>query len=255
MERYQVILAYDGTDFEGFQRQGSTRTVQLVVEKALQRLNWQGTILLAAGRTDTGVHAAGQVVAFDLEWNHSTDELERALNANLPRDVAVRSVQLAARDFHPRYDARARTYRYVLYSEPQRNPLRDRFAWRVFSPALDLQKLRDAAALLPGMYDCAAFGTPPKPGGNTIRTIFRAEWEPQAGGLQFEVTANAFLYRMVRRIVYLQVLVGQSRLTLDRLAQAVEKAQPQPPGLAVPQGLTLWKVWYDDWQENGNNPG
>ncbi|MRR32810.1 tRNA pseudouridine(38-40) synthase TruA, partial [bacterium] len=93
MARYQVILAYDGTDFQGFQRQANTRTVQGVVETALAILGWQGRTLLLAGRTDSGVHGAGQVVAFDLEWLHSPDELGRAINAHLPADVAVRSVQ------------------------------------------------------------------------------------------------------------------------------------------------------------------
>jgi tRNA pseudouridine38-40 synthase len=249
MARYQIILAYDGTDFEGFQRQGSARTVQLVVEDALRCLNWQGRTILAAGRTDSGVHAGGQVAAFELDWAHSTEQLGRALNANLPHDVAVKSVGVADEEFHPRYSARARSYRYTIYCEAERNPLFDRFAWRVW-PAVDLQKMQTAAALLPGNHDFAAFGTPPRAEGSTMRTVFRAGWEPQAGGLMFEVTANAFLYHMVRRMVYLLVLAGQNRFELEKLQQAIEQAQPQTPGLAPPCGLVLWKVWYGDWQEN-----
>ena len=111
MARYKVILAYDGTDFLGYQRQGKTRTVQLVVEAALVKLGWEGTTILTAGRTDSGVHASGQVVAFDLDWAHSTDDLVRALNANLPDDVAVKDGAQVVDDFHPRYDAVERTYR------------------------------------------------------------------------------------------------------------------------------------------------
>ena len=249
MAHYKVILAYDGTDFEGFQRQGSARTVQLVFENALRCLSWQGQTILASGRTDTGVHAAGQVVAFELDWQHSTEQLGRALNANLPHDVSVKSVETAVADFHPRYSARARTYQYHIFCQPERHPLYGRFAWRVWPP-VELQKLLSAASLLAGTHDFAAFGTPPKVGGRTERTVFQARWEPQAGGLLFEVTANAFLYHMVRRMVYLQVQAGQNRLELERLEKAVLEAQPQNPGLAPSCGLVLWKVWYVDWQEN-----
>ncbi len=244
MARYQIILAYDGTDFKGFQRQAEARTVQGELELALGRLGWQGRAILFAGRTDTGVHGEGQVIAFDLEWIHSVEELGRALNANLPADVAVRQIRQVAPAFHPRYDARGRTYQYRIYCGTDRDPLRERFAWRVW-PEVDLALLQQAARLLIGVHDFAAFGTPPRPGGNTVREVYRSSWEPQAGGLLFEVSANAFLYHMVRRMVYLQVLVGQTRLELNALAQAVNAAQPQTPGLAPAHGLVLKDVWYD----------
>ena len=243
MARYQIILAYDGTDFKGFQRQAEARTVQSVIEIALSRLGWQDRAILFAGRTDTGVHGEGQVIAFDLEWNHSVEELGRALNANLPDDVAVKTVRQVALAFHPRYDAKGRTYHYRIYCEADRDPLRDRFAWRVW-PEVNLALLQQAARLLTGSHDFAAFGTPPRPGGTTVREVYRASWEPQAGGLLFEVSANAFLYHMVRRIVHLQVQVGQGRLELEYLAQAVQAARPQPPGLAPAHGLVLKNVWY-----------
>lgn len=115
IERYQVILAYDGTGFKGFQKQARTRTVQLVVEEALRKIGWQGKSVLGAGRTDTGVHALGQVVAFDLDWSHGTQDLLNALNANLPPDVSARDVRVVAPDFHPRFDASSRSYRYNLF--------------------------------------------------------------------------------------------------------------------------------------------
>ncbi len=243
MAHYQIILAYDGTDFQGFQRLGKGRSVQEEVEKALRRLNWQGRAILGAGRTDTGVHAGGQVAAFDLDWPHSAGDLQNALNAFLPEDVAVLGVHEAAADFHPRYDARARTYTYRIYHLPQRDPLQERFAWRVWPP-LDLSTLQEAASLLPGEHDFAAFGAPHKKGGSTVRRVFRAVWEQQAGGLLFEICANAFLYHMVRRLVYTQVLAGSGKLALQDLAQGVLAAQPQPPGLAPAHGLVLKEVLY-----------
>lgn len=244
MARYQIILAYDGTDFQGFQRQAKGRTVQGVFETVLSQLGWSDRITLFAGRTDCGVHARGQVAVFDLEWTHPVEELGRALNAHLPADVVVRSVQAAAPGFHPRFDAKGRTYEYQIYCQPDRDPLRDRYAWRVW-PELDLALLQQAARLLPGLHDFASFGTPPRPGGRTHRVVFSAAWEPRSGGLLFEVSANAFLYHMVRRMVYLQVQVGKNLLALESFAQAVQAAQPQPPGLSPARGLALKEVLYE----------
>lgn len=253
MERYKVTLAYDGTHFFGFQRQGQTRTVQWELEAALQRIGWQGGSVLAAGRTDSGVHAAGQVVAFDLQWPHGLTALRNALNANLPEDVAVQMVELARSDFHPRYDALARTYTYQVSFALQRNPLSDRFAWRVW-PTCSLEMLREAAHRLHGVHDFAAFGNPPRPAGSTIRTVFAADWHLGDDGIaRFSVTANAFLYHMVRRMVFVQMMVGKGRLSLDVFDnaapnnpdQAVFAAETQRmPGLAPPQGLILQKVRY-----------
>lgn len=244
MERYKVTLAYDGTHFFGFQRQGSERTVQLEVETALRQLNWQGRAILSSGRTDSGVHAIGQVVAFDLEWAHGLEALGHALNANLPEDVAVKAIEVAPAGFHPRYDATSRCYRYQVLFAPERDPLQDRYAWRVWPPC-EITSLQAAARLLLGAHDFAAFGTPPRPGGSTLRTVFQADWQMKEEGLaRFEVTANAFLYHMVRRMVFLQVLAGWQRIDLSALQKAVETAVPLAPGLAPPQGLFLKEVFY-----------
>lgn len=243
MARYQVTLSYDGTHFFGFQRQGKQRTVQLEVETALQRLGWQGRSILSAGRTDSGVHASGQVIAFELNWAHLPEALGKAMNANLPADVAVKNIRVVQDDFHPRYDARVRKYQYSLFCAEDRDPLLERYAWRVW-PAVDLEILQKAAQLLIGTHNYSAFGTPPRAGGSTVRTVFSACWAVQASGLLFEVSANAFLYHMVRRMVYLQVLVGQDRLSMQRFAEAIQEAQLQTPGLAPPNGLVLAEVRY-----------
>jgi tRNA pseudouridine38-40 synthase len=245
MAHYKVILAYDGTHFLGFQRQGPVRTVQLVFETALRQLNWQERSILSSGRTDTGVHASGQVVAFGLEWKHSPEDLCNALNAALPADVAVKDVVEVKEDFHPRFDAVERFYRYHIYTAAARDPLRERFAWRVKpTPAFDL--LQSAARLLSGSHDFAVFGNPPKVGGSTVRFIYSANWDLSGDELFFEIRGNAFLYHMVRRLVYVQVQVGQNRLSLEDLDAAVRETQPLPPGLAPAQGLVLEEVRYGD---------
>jgi tRNA pseudouridine38-40 synthase len=246
MARYQVILAYDGTLFAGFQRQARSRTVQGEVEAALRQLGWQGRAILAAGRTDTGVHASGNVIAFDLEWGHPVDELVQALNARLPVDAAARSAQEAEVDFHPRYDATARQYRYRLACSVVRNPLSERYAWRAW-PEADLARMQAAAEVFTGTHDFSAYGAPPKPGGSTVRTIFASDWRETDGELVYEVQGNAFLYHMVRRMVFLQVKVGQGKLEASDLADGLAgkpERIAQVTGLAPPQGLTLVEVRY-----------
>jgi tRNA pseudouridine38-40 synthase len=243
MVRYQVNLAYDGTNFFGSQRQGKGRTVLGEIEKALRLLNWQGRPVLLAGRTDSGVHASGQVIAFDLDWKHGVDALGRALNAKLPADISVWQVKEAAPEFHPRFDAISRTYRYQVYCQETRDPFKERYAWRVYPP-VDLEVLQEAAKRIPGRHDYSAFGAPMKPGASTVRSVYKAEWILDGGSLWFEIQANAFLYHMVRRTVYLNVAVGQKRLSIADLTDAVENARAQIPGLAPPQGLVLEHVEY-----------
>jgi tRNA pseudouridine38-40 synthase len=247
MARYQIILAYDGTHFVGSQRQADSRTAQGELENALRKLGWQGQTVLLAGRTDTGTHASGQVAAFDLNWGHGLVKLQDALNAHLPHDMAVREVKLTADTFHPRFDATSRRYRYRLFCAGTRDPLRERYAWRVWPAVTNLVPL---ATIWPGTHDFSAFGTPPRTAGSTVRTVFSAEWQFNGDEWTFDIQADAFLYRMVRRLVYVQVAVGQGRLKFEKLLQVLEN-RPQerdqiPVSLAPASGLTLIEVRYDN---------
>ena len=246
MPRYRSLLEYDGTDFLGFQRQAAGRTVQGEVEAALRRIGWPGPTLWGAGRTDTGVHASGQVIAFNFEaWQHGPAALGRALNANLPNDVAVHAVAACDPRFHPRYSARGRRYRYTFYNQPGRAPLARRYAWQVWPPP-DLAALEAASASLLGQHDFASFGTDPDGGANTVRTVSRAAWAAAPGGwLHFEIEAEAFLQHMVRALVGALRRVGLGTLTPDDFAAllaARDRARCPPP--APPQGLCLVEVLY-----------
>ncbi|MBN2116791.1 MAG: tRNA pseudouridine(38-40) synthase TruA [Anaerolineales bacterium] len=260
MARYQLTLAYDGTDFFGSQRQASTglspgakrRTVQGELEKALCRLGWTGRSILMAGRTDTGVHATGQVAALDLDWSHSDEELVRALNASLPADMAVHQARMVHAKFHPRFDASSRRYRYKSFCQPLRHPLRERFAWRIW-PAISGEALAKTAALFLGTHDFSAFGSPTTPRGGTVRTVMKAEWShtEEDGTWHFEVQADAFLYRMVRRLVFVQVAVAQGKASVEAIARSLAGQYPAgtrsdilPAGLAPAHGLTLVEVAY-----------
>jgi tRNA pseudouridine38-40 synthase len=246
MARYQIILAYDGTGLSGSQRQATARTAQSELENALRRLGWQARSVLLAGRTDTGVHASGQVAAFDLEWNHPLDELVRALNSNLPVEMAVSAAKIVPDDFHPRFDATSRRYRYRLYCQPIRDPLRERFAWRLW-PSVNGNALQEAGKLFIGTHDFAAFGTPPRPGSSTIRTVMRAEWQNQGDEWTFEVQGDAFLYHMVRRLVYVQAAIGQGKFPAQVVADMLaDRQRVVPAGLAPANGLTLVEVTYPE---------
>ncbi len=245
MTRYRAILEYDGADFLGFQRQAVGRTVQGEVETALVRLGWPGRTIWGAGRTDAGVHASGQVIAFDFDWRHGAEALGRALNANLPFDVAAHDLAACETSFHPRYSARARRYRYTFYNQPERSPLARRFAWQVW-PALDVAGLQAASAGLLGRHDFASFGTDPDEGANTVRTVSRAEWSVAPGGwLYFEIEAEAFLQRMVRSLVGALRRVGAGELAPDGLAALLAaRDRSLCPPVAPPQGLCLVAVVY-----------
>ena len=204
--RVRMIVAYDGTDYSGFQRQVNEPTVQAALETALAQVTQEVTTVLAAGRTDAGVHAAGQVVAFDTAWRHGVSDLQRALNAVLPVSIAVREISEADPDFHPRYDAHSRCYRYVLYNASVRQPLAHRYSLHVAVP-LDVAAMQRAAQYLVGEHDFATFGRSPQ-GRGTVRRVLTADWSGRVPWLAFDIEANAFLYRMVRSIVGTLFQVG-----------------------------------------------
>ena len=176
MARYKLILAYDGTAFAGSQRQAKHRTVQGELEKALREIGWSARTVTLAGRTDTGVHASGQVAAFDLEWNHGLEHLRDALNANLPVDIAVKDVEVAEAKFHPRFDATSRCYRYRLFCQNIRDPLREKIVWRVW-PAFNSDVLIETAGVFLGQHDFSAFGSPSREQSTTVRTVMWSEWK------------------------------------------------------------------------------
>jgi len=245
MARYQLILAYDGAKFAGSQRQKARRTAQGELEKALRTLGWTGRSVLIAGRTDSGVHAEGQSVALDFEWTHGPDKLRAALNAALPPDLAVRAAREAQPDFQPRFDAASRLYRYRLFCDPVRDPVRERYAWRVW-PAVDGGLLRSVSPVFLGKHDFAAFGSPMTRGGSTVRTVSLSAWTESEGEWRYEVRADAFLYRMARRLVFAQVAAAQGRLTVGQIRRAVEEQVKLPSGLAPAHGLSLIEVAYKD---------
>lgn len=240
----RATLEYDGAAFQGFQRQPCTRTVQGVLETAVQAVTGADATVAGAGRTDSGVHALGQVVAFRTDTRLDDATLCRALNAHLPADVAVRELATAAPGFDPRRDAVARVYEYRIEQRPVRPALDRGRAWHVAQP-LDLARMRAAAVQLVGCHNFDAFTAGRQP--RTQREIYALEVWRENSAIFIRIAANAFLYRMVRRIVATLVGVGRGEIDVPDVAALLRPApRSHVRGLAPAHGLTLRHVQYTD---------
>jgi len=254
MPAFRLTLAYDGTGFEGWQSQsrGSARTVQGEVETALRRLSGgERVAVAAAGRTDAGVHATGQVVSFRLDRGLGAEALRRALNGLLPDDVRVLEAAVAPASFHARTSARSKLYRYVLDTGPVQLPTRRLLAghvpWR-----LDEAAAARAAELYLGRHDFASLASSGGSVRTTVRTVTRSEATFHAPGpmglertLAYEVEADGFLRKMVRSLVGGLLAVGRGAISLEELARALEaRDRRRWPPPAEARGLTLVRVDY-----------
>src|SRR5713226_2244536 len=219
MRTFKIVVSYDGTDFGGFQRQSNARSVQQVLEEALAPIEGRDVIVSGAGRTDSGVHALGQVASFKLSGPISPNDLRRALNATLSaagsNDVRVLAVEEAAEDFNARFSARAKLYRYRIVNAEVVSPFVRRYAWHV-PRALNLEDLRAAARALEGEHDFAAFQSSGNNLTTTVRTITASHWIQtplQEGGrlLIYEIAGNGFLKYMVRAVIGTLVDIGSGR--------------------------------------------
>jgi len=244
LPNWRVVVEYDGTAFEGWQRQaGAARTVQGVLEQALARLAEGPVAVIGAGRTDAGVHAEGQVANARAATRLAAAALERAWNALLPPDVAVRELSPAPPEFHARRAARSKRYAYRLWTGPVRSPLRARNAlWK--RPPLDLPAMRAGAAALVGRHDFASFCAAGGAARGTVRTITRAEWIGAVGGdLRFEVEGPGFLRHMVRNLVGSLLEVGRGRRPPAWIAGLLAARDRTLAGPTAPaRGLTLISV-------------
>ena len=245
-KRFAATVSYDGSGFAGSQVQPNARTVQEVLEIAAQALFGAPTRVELAGRTDSGVHARGQVTAFSAETRLEATTVGRALNAHLPDDVAVRAVREVPPGFDPRRWARRRWYRYTITNGDVRDPLTRRFAWFVEGD-LDIQAMSAASAALPGTRDFVACSGKLETGRTSVRTVFKAGWSSQGCTLLFDIEADAFLPQMVRRITGALVRVGRGGQTVEEFVRLLKEAAPGAVGPTAPaHGLSLEQIWYDE---------
>lgn len=245
-KRFAATVSYDGTAFAGSQVQPNARTVQEELEIAARALFGRPTRVELAGRTDSGVHAIGQVAALTAETRLEAATVRRALNAHLPEDVAVRAVREAPSGFDPRRWARRRWYRYTIANGEAREPLSRRTAWFV-EGNLDFQAMQAAAAALAGTRDFSAFSGPLEPGRTPVRTVFTAGWTRSGETLLFDIEADAFLPQMVRRIIGALIRAGRRATTVEEIVRLLEQAEPGSMAYVAPaHGLCLQRVWYDE---------
>ncbi|HEX5467257.1 MAG TPA: tRNA pseudouridine(38-40) synthase TruA [Candidatus Limnocylindrales bacterium] len=237
--RYRARVEYDGTDFAGFQVQPGRRTVQGELEAALARIAGGGRVrVVAAGRTDAGVHASGQVIAFTWPTDLPAARLARALDALLPADVAVRGLRWVGAAWQPRYAARYREYRYTVWNGP-RSPLRERTALGVRVP-LDVSAMAEAAQVLVGRHDFSAFGAAHR---QPIRTVEAIRIRRQGRTITIDVRGQAFLRQMVRSLVAALLRVGRGEATAADLSAALAARERAFSGAVAPaHGLCLRRV-------------
>ena len=237
--RYRARVEYDGTDFAGFQVNPGERTVQGVLEVALARLgDGVERRIDGAGRTDAGVHASGQVIAFTYPGRLTATELGRALDALLPTDVAVRDVRPAPDGFHPRYAARYREYRYTVWNGP-RSPLHERTALGLRAP-LDTAAMARAGSVFVGRHDFSAFGATDR---SPVRTVNSVRVRREGRLVTIDVRADAFLRGMVRRMVAVLLEVGLGKMDIEGVRAALAGPGPALDGAAAPaKGLCLRHV-------------
>lgn len=249
MRTLRLTLAYDGTDYAGWQIQPDRLTVQGAVERALEKITGSPVRILASGRTDAGVHALGQVASFRTDTRLTTDVLHRALNGELPPDVAILGVAQVPEGFHPIRDAARKRYRYTIHDGPVRDVFGRRYCWH-YRRRLDADSMHRAAGKLLGTHDFAAFQTSGAPRQSTVRTIFDISVKRGRGVksdvVTLEIEADGFLYNMVRTIVGTLVDVGRGAQSEAWVSEVLASADRRQAGsTAPPQGLFLVCVTYD----------
>jgi tRNA pseudouridine38-40 synthase len=251
-----MLVAYDGTDFCGWQRQnhGSKKSVSQVITEALEQLLNEKIVLFASGRTDAGVHASGQVTHFETQRSEtafSTWDLPWALRRHLPETISVKKAWIAPPDFHATLSATHKTYQYYVYNHQRQPAFLNRYASWVRRP-IDLRHLQLTSQYLIGKKDFKSFQSAGTPIKQTVREIYRAHWDqPKPHIFRFSITGSGFLKQMVRNIVGTQLLLEHRALPpseLERIIEAQDRRQAGPS--AEPQGLFLRKVYYPQELDN-----
>ncbi|MEE6452871.1 tRNA pseudouridine(38-40) synthase TruA [Gottfriedia acidiceleris] len=247
MNRIKCIISYDGTLFNGYQVQPNQRTVQTDFEKVLTKMHKGNPIRIhASGRTDTGVHAVGQVIHFDSEYALQPEQWKRALNAQLPKDIYVRCVEIVDDHFHSRFDVVRKEYRYFIWNEKDENVF-SRNHHYFFPFDLNIVKMQEALDCLLGTHDFSSFCASNTDIKDKVRTIYKGSINKTDQGIVIALEGNGFLYNMVRIIVGTLIEVGQGKRDVKSVKNALLARDRAKAGkTSPPNGLFLWKVDYNN---------
>jgi len=247
MQRLKCIVSYDGTAYAGYQVQPNKRTVQAEIEAALARLHkGQEIKVTASGRTDAGVHAKGQVIHFDSHLTLPETKWPIALNSLLPDDVVIVKAEQVNTDFHARYNAARKEYRYFIQLSKQRDPFMRNYAYQYSFP-VDVALMREAAICLTGTHDFTSFCSAKTEVVDKVRTIEAIDFTEEKGLLVIRFIGNGFLYNMVRILVGTLLEVGRGEREPNNVKEILEKKDRRYAGKTAPgHGLYLWEVFYHD---------
>ena len=240
--RYKCIVAYDGTNFHGFQIQNDLRTVQLEIENVLKIIAKKEVKINSAGRTDTGVHAYNQVFHFDLDIKMKDWQMQNAINSRLPRDIYIRHVELVDDNFHSRYSAKSKEYHYLI-DLGEYNPMYANYRY-YFKHRLDIDKMIDAAKVYIGVHDFSSF-TKNHKNENNVREIYDIKFIQDGTLLTLQFFGNGFLHNMVRIMVAMLIEVGRGKITKDDLKDILDaKNRKKAPKIAPANALYLKDIKY-----------
>ena len=243
-KNFKITVEYDGTDFCGWQRQKNDPTVQAAIEKALRTITGQKVAIVGSGRTDSGVHALGQVASFTCETRLGRSEMQNGLNALLPDTIVIDNCDIVDPSFHARFSAKSKTYRYRILNRPLPSAIDRRYSWHI-SRSLDLKSMRAAIDCIIGTHDFSAFEGAGSPRTHSRRTVMRAEVTQQGDMVLLEYKADGFLRHMVRNITGTLVAVGLGRIPIDEFQSILQSQDRARAGVTAPaQGLFLVSVQY-----------
>ena len=242
--RIVLEIEYDGTDYCGWQIQPNGDTVQEEIELAIEKVTGVRSQVCGSGRTDSGVHAAGQVAHFDTNSSIPPEKFAAAINAVLPNDIKIKRSKQADENFHARFSAKKKTYVYKMYVEEFVSPLKDRYALCI-PYKLNAENMQKAANMLIGEHDFKCFLAANSDVKDTVRTIYRSQITFNGDDIEYTVTGNGFLYNMVRIIVGTLLKVGEGKMVPDELNEILSSGDRTKAGATVPaRGLTLLSVEY-----------
>ena len=245
VQRWKCVVAYDGSDFSGWQSQPDGSAIQDVIERRLTEMLKRNIRIHGSGRTDAGVHAHGQVFHFDADWPHGPEKLLAAFRYGLPPAIQVKGAEEVSSEFHARFSAKEKVYRYEIWNGDFADPFSYRFRWSIAKP-LDVGAMQEAAALLEGRHDFRAFSaTGGAECGDTVRNLTELSLHQQGKSLCLVARADGFLYKMVRSLTGALVYVGKGKLTATDMRDILEsRRRTHIVETAPPQGLFLTQVFY-----------